>query len=571
MGTSSTTPAPPSAAGMPPSRRVLLIEDSRTQAELFRVRLVAKGLDVTVAGSAEAGFAEIAKQRPDVILVDYHLPGRNGAEFCREIKSNVNTRAIPVVMLTSEDSDSAQMRGLESGADDYVSKSSDTDILASRIQALLRESGAAPAAVLQGVERQYGEARILAVDDSLTYLGYIAHELRDENYKVDTIDDPHRALELVKEGRYDCVLVDFQMPGLEGPEFCREVRRSASPGASTSIILIMLSGHEDKGHIQQGFEAGADDYVPKSADTSVIRARIAAPLRRKYLLDQNRRILDELREREVKLIRAQAEREAAEYRALMADQLAAANLELENANRQLDRANHELEEFAYSIGHDLQEPLRMIGVYSQMLQRKYAGQLDAQAQQFIGFCVEGARRMDQFIKDLLTYAQATRDDGAVPHEWVDFNQLAANAIDSLAGPRRETGAVIDAGPLPTLYVDGTRFQQVVQNLIANAIKYRKPGVPPHISISSKREADGWLISIRDNGLGVEPEHRETIFALFKRVQREGSTGTGLGLAICRGIVTRRGGSIWVESQPGEGSVFHFFVPDQENAAIPQKA
>lgn len=520
-------------------------------------------MDVTVAGSAEAGFAEIARQRPDVILVDYHLPGRNGAEFCREIKANVNTRAIPVMMLTSEDSDSAQMRGLESGADDYVSKSSDTDILASRILALLRESGAAPPVVLQGLEKQYSEARILAIDDSPTYLSYIAQELRNENYTVDTLDDPLRALELVKEGRYDCVLVDFQMPGIDGPKFCREVRAAASPSASTSIILIMLSGHEDKGHIQRGFEAGADDYVPKSADTSVLRARIAAPLRRKYLLDQNRRILDELREREVKLIRAQAEREAAEYRAMMADQLAAANLELENANRQLDRANHELEEFAYSIGHDLQEPLRMIGVYSQLLQRKYADQLDAQAQQFIGFCVEGARRMDQFIKDLLTYAQATRDDGAVPQEWVDFNQIAANAIDNLAGPRRETGAVVDAGFLPTLYVDGTRFQQVVQNLVANAIKYRKPGVPPHISISSKREDDGWLISVRDNGLGVEPEHRETIFALFKRVQREGSTGTGLGLAICRGIVTRRGGKIWVESEPGQGSVFHFFVPDQD--------
>ncbi len=164
-------------------RRVMLIEDSRTQAERLRAQLASAGLDVAHVSSAEEAFEQMNSVRPDVILVDFHLPGKNGDEFCREIKSSVNTRAIPVLMLTADDSDAAQMRALESGADDYVAKSADVDILRARIAALLRKSPDASSVVFD--EKRLGPPRILAIDDSPTYLYYIGNELRREKYQVD--------------------------------------------------------------------------------------------------------------------------------------------------------------------------------------------------------------------------------------------------------------------------------------------------------------------------------------------------------------------------------------------------
>ena len=243
---------------MPKRRTALLIEDSPTQAERLRRQLSRVELDVTHVLSAEAGLDLLATRQPDLIVVDHHLPGKNGNDFCREVKSNVNTRAIPVLMLTVDESDTAQMRGLESGADDYVAKSADPDILRARIRALLRDASDSPSILEDG--HSFRPARILAIDDSPAYLYFIEREVRRDNYIVETALGADEGMKKLARESYDCVLVDFEMPGSNGPDVCRHIR-GFGDALNPQIVLIMLSSHEDKEHMQMGFDAGADDYI----------------------------------------------------------------------------------------------------------------------------------------------------------------------------------------------------------------------------------------------------------------------------------------------------------------------
>jgi two-component system NtrC family sensor kinase len=527
----------------------MLVEDSPTQAARLRRFFEADELQVVHFTSAEIALDRLEATSPDVIVLDYHLPGMNGNDFCREIRMNVNTRAIPVLMLTSEESDAAQMQGLESGADDYVVKSADPDILRVRVQALLRKSEGASAIV--AVENRFSRARLLAIDDSPTYLHYVEQELKKEHYQVETIEDPAKALTRLDETTFDCVLVDFEMGGIDGAEVCRRIRqRHREP--ETEIVLIMLTSHEDKTRMTAGFNAGADDYISKSADMAVTKARIRALLRRKFLVEENRRIVDEIREKELDAVRARAEREAAELRATMADQLAA-------ANRELDRANQELEHFAYSAAHDLREPLRSISMFSEMLQRKYKGRLDPEADAFIGYSVQGVKRMDELINNLLAYARASQT-GDSSTEPVDLNKVCEKVLDHLKTAVEEAHAMVESEPLPNLYIEEIRLQQLFQNLIGNAIKYRRPDAAPHIRISAIKRGDEWMFSVADNGMGIDPAYRAKVFDSFQRLHQTSSPGTGLGLAICRKIVENLGGKIWVDSEPGKGSIFQFTIP-----------
>jgi light-regulated signal transduction histidine kinase (bacteriophytochrome) len=226
----------------------------------------------------------------------------------------------------------------------------------------------------------------------------------------------------------------------------------------------------------------------------------------------------------------------------------------------LRRANADLEQFSYAAAHDLQEPLRMVTIYSQMLKRKYAGQLDQQADEFIGYCVDGARRMEMLVRDLLAYTRATSSCDEAP-PLVDLNKVVVEAAGNLQMAISESGASVVYEALPEVRAHSTLMQQLLQNLISNAIKYRSEE-PPVVTIAAVRRDSAWLISVSDNGLGIAPEYREHIFGLFKRLHNSAQyPGTGLGLAICQRIVERYGGKIWVESQGFKGSTFFFTLPD----------
>lgn len=532
-------------------KRLMLIEDSQTQAARLRRLFEQENIEVTHLASAELALEHLKSDLPDMIVLDYHLPGMDGNEFCRAIRLNVNTRAIPVLMLTAENSGAAEMQGLASGADDYVAKSADPDILVVRVLALLRKREGASG--LPTVENRFSRARVLAIDDSPTFLHHLSSELLAEHYTVETATDPVKAIARLNESTFDCILIDFEMPGLDGAEVCRRIRRMGNE-SEPEIVLVILTSHEDKQRMTTSFEAGADDYIVKSTDAAVVKARLRALLRRKFLVEENRQILEEIKQRELETLRARAEREAAEVRAELADQLA-------SANQQLERANQELEQFAYSAAHDLQEPLRKIRVFSELLHRKLYGKVDAETDTFLQFCMQGGVQMDQLIKDLLLYAGAMKTSQS-PQSAVNLQDALEKALANLEVTITDTKAEIIRGPLPSMFVDAIRMQQLFQNLIGNAIKYRRPEVPPRIEVSACLEGDRWIFAVADNGIGIPQEYWSQVFELFKRVDPGNYPGTGLGLAICKRIVDQLGGSIWVESEPGKGSTFRFSVPNR---------
>ena len=227
--------------------------------------------------------------------------------------------------------------------------------------------------------------------------------------------------------------------------------------------------------------------------------------------------------------------------------------------RELRNANEDLEQFAYSASHDLQEPLRTVMAFSQLLAARAGKNLDAQSLEFLHNVMSGATRMEALLRDLLIYARTTRLE--MPAESTDVNQAIEAALTNLQAAIVESGAVIDFEALPTLRVHPTQLEQLFQNLIGNAIKYRRPGVAPAVRITSKKMNAQWLFSVEDNGIGIEARYKEQIFGLFKRLHTEGAySGTGIGLALCQRVVERHNGRIWVESNPGEGSTFYFTLP-----------
>jgi PAS domain S-box-containing protein len=230
---------------------------------------------------------------------------------------------------------------------------------------------------------------------------------------------------------------------------------------------------------------------------------------------------------------------------------------------ELERSNAELEQFAYVASHDLQEPLRMVASYTQLLERRYAAKLDEDAREFISFAVDGVRRMRALIDDLLAYSRTgTRASEPGP---TDVAAVLERVLQDLGPAIEESGARVTHDPLPTIPADAGQVGQLLQNLIANALKFRREGMPPRVHVGAYRDGATCVLTVRDNGIGIAPEFRDRIFVIFQRLHsRDEYPGTGIGLAICKKIVERHGGRIWVESTPGEGTAFHLSFPLEQS-------
>jgi hypothetical protein len=246
----------------------------------------------------------------------------------------------------------------------------------------------------------------------------------------------------------------------------------------------------------------------------------------------------------------------------------------------LARSNTDLERFAYVASHDLREPLRMVTSFVQLLAERYRGQLDADADEFIGFAVDGAQRMERLINDLLAYSRVGAH-GAPPQP-IDADVALDDALWNLDLAITDAGAIVTHDPLPTVMADPIQLTQLFQNLISNAVKFRG-SAPPLVHVSAMREGKGageqggkgageisplqpgeWRFSVRDNGIGIDPKDHARIFGVFQRLHsREEYPGTGIGLAVCQRIVERHGGRIWVESQLGQGTTFYFTLPNSD--------
>jgi signal transduction histidine kinase len=297
-----------------------------------------------------------------------------------------------------------------------------------------------------------------------------------------------------------------------------------------------------------------------TAGVSLVTAALLWPLIPKALAfpspsdlaKANQELQQQIRNRE------QAEEALRQLNEELEKRVAERTAELSRLNEELARSNKELEQFTYMASHDLQEPLRTVTVFAQLLTDRYKGQLDEKADKFIDYILGGAQHMSELIQALFTYSRVgTQAQKAEP---VDSNSVLEQTLANLQAVIKDNGAVIVHEPLPTVSMAGSQLGQLFQNLISNAIKFRSEK-PPYIQISAEPKEQAWQFAVADNGIGINPEFAERIFVIFQRLHtRQKYPGTGLGLAVCKKVVEKYGGRIWVESQPGQGAIFYFTVP-----------
>jgi signal transduction histidine kinase len=255
--------------------------------------------------------------------------------------------------------------------------------------------------------------------------------------------------------------------------------------------------------------------------------------------------------------RKRAEEQLTALNTTLEERVAERTAAAEQKAAELKRSNDELESFASVASHDLQEPLRAVASYTQLIERRLDRQLDEESKLYLGHVLTAVGRMKALINDLLNYARVGR--GALSRRMVDCGGVLDGALGDLASAVAESGAEIIRGPLPTVAADPVQLGQLLRNLISNAIRFRGVAAP-RIEVGAERQGESWVFSIRDNGIGIEPRHHDRIFIIFQRLHGADLPGTGIGLAICRKIVELHGGRIWVESAPGQGATFHFTLP-----------
>jgi two-component system NtrC family sensor kinase len=555
--------------------RIVVVEDSETQAFKLRLLLEEQGWEVSIAGAAEAALAKLSDPLPDLILVDYNLPGMRGDEFCRRIRMNLNTRGIPILMMTASAPATAEINSLESGADDYVSKFEPPDILLLRIRARLSKASA-QSTILNPEVSVFRTARILTIDDSPTYVAFLSEELRSQGYEVFSAASGPEGLTQLGTRSLDCVLVDLILPGMDGVEVCRRITAMRSTVEDAPAVII-LTDSQDKGEINRGFEAGADDFVSKSSDLAVLRARIQALMRRRFFQEENGRIVDELRARELETLDARAGRQVAESRIAMAEKLVQANHDLQEVNRKLKETQAQLiqnekmaslGQLVAGIAHEINNPLAFVvnnlfivesgldGLGPE-IERHFSeaslGKL-RKIQDRLGEMREGLDRVKELVLDLRTFSRL--DEGEFKS--VDVVETI-DAVLLLLKHKMNGRILVEKHYVAarTLHCHAGRLHQVLMNLIANAVD--AIAGDGKIVVTTSQTSEHFLISVRDTGAGIAESIRSKIFDPFFTTKPVGQ-GTGLGLAISYGIVQDHGGSIEVQSEDGVGTEFIVKIP-----------
>jgi two-component system NtrC family sensor kinase len=519
---------------------ILVIDDSAT----FRAELVAAfesaGHHVLTASTGEEGLRLAATQRPDAIVVDGVLPGIDGATVIRHIRLDARLRDVPCLLLTASTDKGAELRALDAGADTFVRKEEKLDVILAKLAAVLRQT----AATVAGEETKslLGPKKILAVDDSLTYLHELNDALKGEGYDVVMARSGEEAIELLAVQAVDCILLDLVMPGLGGHETCQRIKNAP---IVRDIPLIMLTALEDRASMIQGLGAGADDYIQKSSEFEVLRARVRAQIRRKQFEDENRRIREELLRRELEAAEARAAHELFETRAALV--------------KELELTNGELEAFSYSVSHDLRAPLRAINGFSHILRRDFAPQLPVKAQGLLDLVITSAQRMNHLIDDLLLFSRMGRQP--LVKRTVDIALLVRETVDELRQQQPERIVDVRFGELPDGVADMALLRQVLTNLLSNAFKFTRNTASAVIDISGERgvpENEYW---VRDNGAGFDAQYASRLFGVFQRLHGDDEfEGTGIGLSIVQRIIQRHGGRVWADAEVGQGATFHFTLP-----------
>jgi two-component system NtrC family sensor kinase len=558
---------------------ILLVEDSETQALQLRHMLETSGFRVSWRSTAEAALDRLNEKLPDLVIADYHLPGMNGDELTRQMRLNVRTRAIPVIMLTEARERAVERQGLESGADAYISKSAEQELIILRIQALLRRRSSAIGDSKE--ERQspsfgtFRRACILIVDESPTRRTYLENLLAHEGYAVTPVSEPAEALRQVRspDANWDCVLVNLLSPNFDGIELCRQLNLyrglAPLPGTDAPSFAIVGLGNEEGGDVlARAFAAGVDDIVPSTIEADVMRVRVRALVRRKLMQDENWRIEAELREQELALAKARAEAASAEALAKANSELAEANNLLKGTQAQLVQAAKmaSLGELVAGIAHEINNPLAFIQAHQGTVEKLLAeiaaklppeGGLERQVQKSrdrVGAMKLGLTRIQELVLNLRRFSRLDEGDFQtinVPESIETVLALLGHKLGTRIDVRRHYDAV------PDLYCSPALLNQVVMNIVGNAADAIKG--TGGIDIQTASDETTYTIKISDTGPGIPGELRERIFEPFFTTKPVGS-GTGLGLAIAYSVVQAHKGSIAVDSGLLGGTSFTITIP-----------
>ncbi|HVY18721.1 MAG TPA: response regulator [Bauldia sp.] len=514
---------------------VMVVDDSLTYRQTLAEAIAGDGYAVLLAGSGEEALRMLALRRPDAIVVDGVLPEMDGATLIRRVRLDAALRGLPCLLLTASHERGVELRALEAGADAFVQKDEDVSVVLAKLKAAMR--GAATARPMDDLATLLGPHKILAVDDSATYLNELAEALRGEGYDVVSARSGEEALELLAVQQVGCILLDLLMPGIGGTETCRRIKNAPF---LRDIPLIMLTAMEDRSAMLEGLSAGADDYISKSSEFDVLKARVRVQIRRKQFEDENRRIREELLSKELEAADERAARELAEARAELV--------------AELERKNKELEAFSYSVSHDLRTPLRAIDGFSQALLEDYPDKIDPTGQNYLKRIRGAAQRMGELIDDMLQLSQVSRAE--INAQPVDLSALAREIAAGLSSGGRKVTVRIEDGLMTT--ADRRLMKIVMENLMGNAWKFTGKADDPRVEVGKTEARQGEAFYIRDNGAGFDMALADKMFQPFRRLHSEAEfPGTGVGLATIHRVIDRHGGRVWAEGKVGEGATFFF--------------
>jgi PAS domain S-box-containing protein len=501
---------------MPRPINVLLLEDCLDDARLVLHALRQAGFEpASERVDTEGDFLAHLDPAPDLIVADYRLPQFDALRALRLVRER--GLDVPVIVITGVLGDEAVVECLTEGACDYLLK----DRLARLGQAVTRALDLKEA-------RQENRRATEALRESEARKTAIMANAIDGIVSIDErglIESLNPAAE--RFFGYSEVEVLERHVGMLMPSLFKDEHECPRNGDPTDRRETLTStNRETTGRKKDG------TTFPIEVSVSEVRLR-------------DRRIF-------TGIVRDITERKRIE-------------LEMAGRARELARSNVELEQFAYVSSHDLQEPLRMIGSFTQLLARRYRGRLDDSADEFIDYIVGGVARMQSMINDLLAYCRVGNQGESFGP--IEVDGVVDRALANLKSSIDETGTVVTRDPLPSIWADGNLMVKVFQNLIGNAIKYHGED-SPRIHVTAERRDDSWVFSISDNGVGFDPKHAERIFIIFQRLHEQNEyPGTGIGLAICKKIVECHGGRIWAESEPGRGARFRFTIPARANDHI----
>jgi signal transduction histidine kinase len=352
-------------------------------------------------------------------------------------------------------------------------------------------------------------SRILIVDDSELNRYVRSEILRQAGYESLLAATGGEALGKCMTEKPDLVLLDIHLPDVSGFEVCRRIKTNPET-ASVMVMQISASAVELKDALT-GLNGGADDFLLEPVEPELLVAKVRSLMR------------------------------------------------LRSMEERLRRSNEELSRFAFVASHDLQEPLRNVATFAQMLDRDYRAKLDERGVGYLNFIIGGAQRMTMLIRDLLDYSSVSSASHEATQK-VDIGRMVDQTRDWFREKLKEANATITHDPLPELEGVEVRIAQLFRNLIENAIKYRRPDVPLEIHVGVRSAKREWLFAVADNGKGFDPAFTNEIFGIFRRLDRQEVEGTGIGLAICRAVVESAGGKIWAEGRPGHGATFYFTWP-----------